>query len=463
MFGPKKLDERNIYNPNLNDIKEAALRTYGEANSFFRKEELYLKDIEERINNETLSSKEDIYDESHAIASDLAKCCEMYLKALYIFEHNIPGNKIDELWKNLKNAEYKVDEKGNLIYKRNSGEITFPKYDSNGETLKDENNKMIYFDKNNKTYNEMNRGSKIKQSGHQLDRLIELLSFDSRLILETRMLTIPMANTEDEHTIGVKDILLNKGVLKTKKVISEEELSSWLEQHKKTFEEARYAGQKKYDVNVEFLYHLATQIKAVAQYKFNPQNNQKFTITDEEIAKLPEKVKEIVSNYSYLMSEDLLKLMLKDKDIKEKVIRVFYFKPIVNILEPNIIAPLNFYNIVRIMDFYEIKYVICICCMLKYINLFKFPFKNKEKEFRKVYLLANFFHIININSDQTADLLINMKKQGFYMDEKGIIKGLSKATSLKTTLDLIDLVDNKNDDKALSIYNSIKDNCYSKK
>ena len=84
MFGPKELDLRNTYNPNLSNIQESAERTYGEANSFFRKEELYMKDVEARIVTGELSSEKDIYDECHAIAADLAKCCEMYLKALYL-------------------------------------------------------------------------------------------------------------------------------------------------------------------------------------------------------------------------------------------------------------------------------------------------------------------------------------------------------------------------------------------
>ena len=116
MFGPKELDLRNTYNPNLQEIQESAERTYGEANSFYRKEELYLKDVERRIKSGELSSEKKIYDVCHAVASDLAKCCEMYLKALYIYEHNIPGNQIDELWKKLKNSEFKTDEIGNLIY-----------------------------------------------------------------------------------------------------------------------------------------------------------------------------------------------------------------------------------------------------------------------------------------------------------------------------------------------------------
>lgn len=176
MFGPKELDSRNTYNPNLQEIQESAERTYGEANSFYRKEELYLKDIERRIMSGELSSEKDIYDECHAIASDLAKCCEMYLKALFIYEHNIPGNQVDELWEKLKNSEFKTDGRGNLIYVTPAGEITFVKYDDNGNPIKDSNGKLIYFDKNNNVYTENSRGSKIKRNGHQLDRLIELLS-----------------------------------------------------------------------------------------------------------------------------------------------------------------------------------------------------------------------------------------------------------------------------------------------
>ena len=63
MFGPKELDAKNTYIPNLQDIKESAERTYGEANAFFRKEDLYLQDVERRIESGGLSSPKDIYDE----------------------------------------------------------------------------------------------------------------------------------------------------------------------------------------------------------------------------------------------------------------------------------------------------------------------------------------------------------------------------------------------------------------
>ena len=244
MFGPKVLDLKNTYTPNLNDIQESADRTYGEANSFFRKEELYLKDVEKRILNGELSSEKDIYDECHAIASDLAKCCEMYLKALYIFENKSSYNGIDIIWNKLKNSEYKSDDKGYLIYQTSNGTLTYVKYDENGNPVIDDNGKIVYIDASGNIYNENNRGSKIKINGHQLDRLIELLSSESRVLLETRMLTIPMILTEKNNNVSILDLLQKNGVLSIEQQITIEQYSGWLEQHKKNFEEARYSGQK---------------------------------------------------------------------------------------------------------------------------------------------------------------------------------------------------------------------------
>lgn len=380
MFGPKELDLRNTYNPNLQEIQESAERTYGEANSFYRKEELYLKDVERRIMSGELSSEKDIYDECHAIASDLAKCCEMYLKALYIYEHNIPGNQIDELWEKLKNSEFKTDERGNLIYVTPAGEITFVRYDDNGDPIKDSNGKLIYFDKNNNVYTENSRGSKIKRNGHQLDRLIELLSQESRLLLETRMLTIPMESTEQNNSVSILDVLLKKGILSQDNQISSEQYVGWIEQHKKTFEEARYSGQKKYDVNVEFLYHLATQIKAVVQYKMDPKNNQKFTITDEELSKLPKEIQQMTSFHSYLMSEDLVKLIVNNEEIRNKIISLFSKKYIL----PTNLPPLGFYNMITLMDAKEIVYVSHLCYLLQHYDELRANVSNKETNTRAV-------------------------------------------------------------------------------
>lgn len=409
MFGPKELDLRNTYNPNLNDIQESAERTYGEANSFFRKEELYMKDIETRIVLGELSSEKDIYDECHAIASDLAKCCEMYLKALYIFENNIPGNQIDLIWNKLKNSEYKSDDKGNLIYKTSNGTITYAKYDDNGNLILDNNGKIIYVDDNGNIYNENNRGSKIKRNGHQLDRLIELLSSESRLLLETRMLTIPMGTTEKNSSVSILDLLQKKGIISTDQKITTEQYSGWLEQHKKTFEEARYSGQKNYDVNVEFMYHLTTQIKAVVQYKMDPKNNQMFTVTDEELSKLPSEIKQLVSFHPNLLSEELIKLITNNDEIKTKIINLFSQSYIL----PRNVSQKNFYNMINIMNQREIEYIGYICYMVEnYEKLNMSVIQSEESEktnIRKVFEIAGIFKALNISTNQIIGLCIQIK------------------------------------------------------
>ena len=408
MFGPRELNLRNVYNPNLQNIQESAERTYGEANSFYRKEELYLKDVESRILSGKLSSEKDIYDECHAIASDLAKCCEMYLKALYIYEHNVSGQQIDKLWEKLKNSEFMTDEKENLIYRTASGKITFIKYDEQGNPIKDANGKIIYFDKDNNTYNENSRGSKIKHNGHQSDRLIEMLSPESSLLLETRMLTIPMESTEKNQSVSILDLLLKKSTLPQENQITTEQYVGWIEQHKKTFEESRYSGQKKYDVNIEFLYHLATQIKAVVQYKMEPKNNQKFTVTDDELAELPDEIKQMASFDSNLMSEDLIKLIANNKEIKNKIIILFSNQ---YIMPPKNVSPLDFYNMIKLMDNNEIIYVSYLCYIIQNYDQFNAEVinENSDKNVKKTYEIAGFFKAIGVQPDKVVGLFVQIK------------------------------------------------------
>ena len=113
MFIPKELDAKNTYNPNLKNIKESAERTLGEADVFFEMIETYLQTIKTNVSK--LSNKK-IYDICSAVASELAKCSEMYLKAIYIYENNIDDMTVDEIWNNLKKQTFKTDDNGNLIY-----------------------------------------------------------------------------------------------------------------------------------------------------------------------------------------------------------------------------------------------------------------------------------------------------------------------------------------------------------
>lgn len=79
------------------------------------------------------------------------------------------------------------------------------------------------------------------------------------------------------------------------------------------------------------MYHLATQIKAVVQYKMNPKKDQMFTLTYEDISKLPSEFDELVSFYHYFMSKELIELITSNEGIQKKYI--IYFLKIVYYLQ----------------------------------------------------------------------------------------------------------------------------------
>lgn len=430
MFGPKELDKANTYNPNLQNISESAERTYGEANSFFEKEEIYMQYIERQILLGKLTDEKDIYDKSHAIASDLAKCCEMYLKALYLYENKNGTLSCEDLWKILeaKIKEDKTkedarvkDKNGNIIYYQTKEDNKTPKLhpdgsvvyvyakvDSLGNPVLDSNGKQVYVDKFGFEYNENNKGSAVKTNGHALDRLIELLKPESKLLLETRMLSIPMESTEKNNSISIIDKLQQVGILSLEEHISQEQFLGWLDQHKKTFEESRFSGQNQYTVNIEFLYHLATQIKAVAQYIMSPKKNQKFTVTEEEFNKLPAEIQQLASFHSHLISENLIKLVANNEEVNKKIQSFFNKKYIL----PTDISQQDFYKMIEMMSEKEISYTSGLCYMIKnYKQLNSTIIDDETKQKMGLSLdIAAMFNAMQISSSKVVGFLIQVKE-----------------------------------------------------
>ncbi len=403
MYGTNVLDLKNTYVPNLQVIFESAMRTLGEANSFYRRDTLYLEDILRRFNKGELVAPEDLYDECHAEASSLAQSCEMFLKAIYIYEHNVTGNNIEDLWKKLKESVFEVDNHGNLIYKTFDGKITFSKYDSNGNQIVDSSGMVIYYDIDGNTYNERTRGSKIKKTGHQLDRLIDMLSPESRLLLETRMLNIPMNATEMHDSVTILDYLQKHSVFEVSPQITSAQYTGWIEQHKRAFEEARYSGQIDTSVNVEFLYHLATQLRAVARYKIVPTSTQKFAVSEEELKKLPSRIRELFSFHSFLVSEELIKLIANDEQIKYKFEKLLS-KPY--ILPSEDVKRETFLEMVKTMTAEEIEYVSYICWAIKNYN----PIRDNLDLGEDIKRIANQFSIMAMSPDRAIHFLIELKK-----------------------------------------------------
>lgn len=272
-----------------------------------------------------------------------------------------------QLWSNTKNTEYEKDERGNYIYQITpQGIKTYVKYDDNGNQMFYENGKPIYIDENGNTYNENNRGSKITLKGHDLKRLINNLREDSKILLLIRMLLIPKEETGEYSSVDISD-LINLYLYKKNNdlpfvpLMTSKEYYNLLDCHNRVYTEARYPGERKPSLNIQFLYHLATQIKAVVQYKMNPKKDQMFTLTYEDISELPSEFDELISFYPYFMSKELIELITSNESIKKKIYYLFSE----NCLLPSNISPKNFYNMIMMMDLEEILFIFNICYVIE--------------------------------------------------------------------------------------------------
>lgn len=430
MFGLRELDLMDTYNPNFDDIRESAEITYETANNFFSSNELNVKEIVRQISTGEVSSPIKIYAKKRAAVSMLAECCEMYLKALFLYEHRSGSLTCKELWSILE-AKIKEDKSrddarvrdknGNIVYYQTASDNETPlhhpdgtikyvyaKVDSSGNLEKNADGNQIYVDKLGNEYDENRKGKAVKTNGHALDRLIELLSPESRLMLETRLFTIPMDTTEKNRNVSIIDILQRKGLVSSNEHISRDQYDGWLDQHKRAFEEARYPGEKRTLINIEFMYHLENQIRAVVQYMMNPKKTQKFTITDEEFGRLAPEIKQLASINANLLSAPLIKLIAEDETIKSKVFNIFSQ----NYILPNDISQINFYYIIKLMSSNEIECVSYLCWLMKNINQLddKYIKNNNQIDKLKAYKLVQSFKRFNINSRQIVEYCIEIKR-----------------------------------------------------
>jgi len=480
LLGLRDIDLMGNYNPKVDDIQESAEITYESANSFFDSNEANLQRIVRLIKTGELSSPKEIYAKKQTAVSMLAECCEMYLKALFLYENRNSGKTCKELWEileaKMKEEKKRKDKNGNTIYylvddndhetplKHPDGTIiyTYAKVDSTGAIINDDDGNPIYVDKLGKEYKYNKRGKAVVTNGHALDRLVELLSSESRLLLETRMLTIPMNTTEKNGTVSILDVLQNKGLLSTTEHISQDQFAGWLDQHKKSFEEARYPGQRKYDTSIEFMYHLQTQIRAVAQYRMTPKDNQKFTVTDEELAKLPPEIRQLASFHSSFLSEELIKLIASDDNVKQKIIDLFSQQYIL----PSDISANEFYNLIKTMKTKEILYISYICYLIKnYFNLDFSNFEKNDEENKDTYQamkIAGILKEIKFTPSQFVGFCIQLKSSFNVPINSNTLTKLFEILKAKLGYDPYEIAKNeyidfyKKDKEMLKYYNNYK-------
>lgn len=344
-----ELSQKNTYQPNLTSTQESCERTYRQA---IRK----LDKITQYYSNMDLSklSEEDIYDACCEAAADLALCCELFLKSIYIYENGLKGTNIDVMWENLTHPQL-TDSNGNEMYIDKNGVISYVYVDANKQPILDERGNKTYIDENGNILRNGQQGKKLKKSGHDLEHLITtVISDESRLLLDI-MMTANLMEETDKHTkVDLIDILTSKGAVESERKMTESQYKGWLNQHAVTFVDARYAGQSYHNIEVAFLFHLATQCKALAQYVIEPDKKENVNLTEEEIRNIPNVISKVATISKRLVTQDLIKLVIHD-DKKRKKLE--------GISQPGIIElfltakPSHFYSLVSDFEIDEIAFI----------------------------------------------------------------------------------------------------------
>lgn len=434
MMDIKAIDTFNVYNSDLSDITESARRTYGEAEVFYKMSVNELMSLLTVMNDHYLPSREEIYDEVNAVASILAASCEMFLKSLYLYEHKDDGVSVEELWDKMRSSEFKTDENGNLLYEKElpTGKkvIVFAMLDDNGEVIRDRFGKPLYQDAEGNAYTEGDQGRKIKMNGHDLDRLINMLSADSRLMIESRMKSIEMGQTAQNRKVSLVDWLESKNLVSRQGKVSRDDYLGWVDQHKRTFEESRYAGQKRRTVSVEFMHHLATQIRAVVQYRLDPRENQMFEFSEEELRLQPEEIKILAKENPKLITRKLVKSMASDDEMKNKfkVLMTRKYK-----LDLNTIGAGAFYRMLESCTEREIEDISLIGYLRGYNGSSTLLERGKDKTIKSIKEFLACLDKLDITMDTLVMYYLDLKRLGFeevtFGDLKTLVIGMSMSNN----------------------------------
>jgi len=402
-----ELSKRNSYQPDLTSADEACRRTYGQASEKLA----FITTNYQNIDLDKLTPEE-IYDICSILSSDLALCCELFLKSIYIYENGLKGTDINAIWDNLAHPKE--------IYINNNGIVSMLRVDNDGNPILDKNGNKTFIDKNGNVLQNGTQGSKVKKSGHDLEHLItNIISKDSKILLNIMMTTKPTEQTEKYKQVDLVDILTVKGGVEPKKRISDSQYEDWLNQHAMTFVEARYAGQKNPDTDVAFLFHLATQCKSLAQYIIEPERRENIDLTIEEMKNLPEVITQLKNLNRNLVTQDLIKLVINDES-KKKNLEKITKKSVIKIFDK--IKPRQFYSLIKLFDDEELAFVCysMILCSTKDKHL-DYPLLHmfNSQEILNICLYLKKNTNIKINKDTLEKLLYiyaekRMEKLNFY-------------------------------------------------
>lgn len=344
-----ELSKKNTYQPDLSNSQESCERTYRQAIRKLDKNMKYCNELD--LSN---LSQQDIYDICNEVAADLALCCELFLKAIYIHERGLIGENIDIMWENLSRPNVK-DANGNKMYINDEGVVSYIRVDENGVIILDSNGQPKLVDQNGNPIDYKKKGNVIKRNGHDLEYLItSVISSESRVLLEIMMTSNLIEDAEKHKKVDFVDILASKGAVEEPQKITDMQYKGWLAQHAQTFIDSRYAGQTYHNIEVAFLYHLAIQCKALAQYVIEPSEKQQIKLTEQELTKIPEVIKKMTLKYKKFISEELIRITIVDEDKRKKLETMFETR-IISLLYP--IKEKYFLKIVQHFNMKEIRFM----------------------------------------------------------------------------------------------------------
>jgi hypothetical protein len=310
-------DNKNIYKmPKTKSNEISYYTTYLEGISMFGAADNYLHESVRDMKAKILVDEQQIYAVGASICQEYGEAAEMLLKAVYIKEHE--NENVDEVWEFLKNKQEERDSYGDLLYIREDNVVTHIKRDENGNSLLDKKGNPIYEDDIGNIYKFNEKGRKFIRNGHQLDRLIDLLSDESQSIIRA-MITSNYGRDNTYSYVTPNDILKSKELVTYKKNLSDIKYESLLNEHKKIFEEGRYCGQNFVNYNVKFMHELTNNIIKAAQHILFGNMLYKFpNFTDDMHRKIPPYIKTILKVNPGMLTEDDCVKIINDPLFDEK-------------------------------------------------------------------------------------------------------------------------------------------------
>jgi hypothetical protein len=404
--------EHNDYIPNIDDPEELAKRTYGEAREYLKKEYLYIRFISNQIAKGEKYTREQAFDIRQSISSDLGKVCETFLKSIYIKESENTGERLERIWDKHKRLEYS-EKKDNKSFRKIGNVVNFPGYDETNKIVIDDTGITVYENSDNVI--------------HQLDKLIDLLSPETKILLDLKVITTPSKNIAGNPS--TLDLMSEKGNNRIINIVNKDEKLGILENHQLAYKEARNADLDTVNGNLDFMYHLAYQMASLAHNRITYEENKVTEYKKSELQEIPGYVLSIFSDNAKLLSQELFNEMISNLDIMSKCKKIIHE---LSLEEMKSLNATTFYKAVNTFDMEEMYYIIYIDKLIDDMN--KRGEEYVAKADRDMFLIS---HIAKFFKDRNYDLTGLIDYFTFIKANKGV----------KIDYDFLTYLDNRLTDK----------------